>query len=166
MELRKNFGFASSKLEDLTFVANVSYVYSRVDLTGIKNNFSDEIIRPMQGQSPYIVNLGLSYIHPKVGTGISVLYNQTGHRLYATGEVGSPAWYEHWRPLLDLQLSQRFWKNKGIIRFTISDLIAKPTLFYQNAESGKERQYQKEKDKVIMSFSNFRNYTLQLSFNF
>jgi hypothetical protein len=166
VEFRKNFGFASSKLEDLTFVANVSYVYSRVDLTDIKNNFSDELIRPMQGQSPYIVNLGLSYIHPKVGTGISILYNQTGERLYASGEVGSPAWFEHWRPLLDLQLSQRFWKNKGIIRFTISDLIAKPTLFYQNAELGKERQYQKDKDKVIMSFSNFRNYSLQLSFNF
>lgn len=166
VELRKNFAFASSKLEDLTFVANVSYVYSRVDLNGIKNNFSDELIRPMQGQSPYIVNLGLSYIHPKVGTGISVLYNQTGERLYASGEVGSPAWYEHWRPLLDLQISQRFWKNKGIIRFTIGDLIAKPTLFYQNADLGKERQYQKEKDKVIMSFSNFRNYSLQLSFNF
>lgn len=120
----------------------------------------------MQGQSPYIINLGLNYVHPKWGTGASILYNQTGHRLYATGEVGNPAWYEHWRPLLDFQISQKFWKNRGLIRFTISDLIAQKTIFYQNADLGKERQYQKAKDKVVLSQSNFRNYTLQLSFTF
>lgn len=112
-------------MEDLVFVANMSYIYSRVNLTSVKNNSSDELIRPMQGQSPYIINLGLNYAHPKWGTGASILYNQTGHRLYATGEVGNPAWYEHWRPLLDFQISQKFWKNRGLIRFTISDLIAK-----------------------------------------
>lgn len=166
LEVRKNFGFISKQMEDLVFVANMSYIYSRVNLTSVKNNSSDELIRPMQGQSPYIINLGLNYAHPKWGTGASILYNQTGHRLYATGEVGNPAWYEHWRPLLDFQISQKFWKNRGLIRFTISDLIAQKTIFYQNADLGKERQYQKVKDKVVLSQSNFRNYTLQLSFTF
>lgn len=165
-EVRKNLGFITNKLEDLTFVSNFSYVFSQVNLESVVNNNSDELIRPMQGQSPYIINLGLSYVHPKVGTGVSLLYNQTGHRLYASGEVGNPAWYEHWRPLLDLQISQRFWKNRGIVRFTISDLIAKPTLWYQNHIVGKERQYQSAKDKVVISQTNYRNFSLQIGFNF
>lgn len=166
LEIRKSFGFITSKLEDLTFVSNFSYVFSQVNLESVKNNNSDELIRPMQGQSPYIINLGLSYMHPKIGTGASLLYNQTGHRLYASGEIGNPAWFEHWRPLLDFQVSQRFWKNRGIVRFTISDLIAKPTIWYQNHIAGKERQYQPNKDKVVISQSNFRNYSIQIGFNF
>lgn len=166
VELRKNFDFVSKKLEDLVFVANMAYIYSRVDLRNVKNSSSDETLRPMQGQSPYIINLGLSYVHPKVGTGVSLLYNQVGQRLYATGEVGNPAWYENWRPLLDLQISQKFLKGRGIIRFTISDLIAAKTIFYQNDVVGKHREYQKGKDSIVLSQKNYRTYTVQVAFNF
>jgi TonB-dependent receptor len=166
LEIRKNLGFITNKLEDLVFTSNVSYIFSQVDLRGVKNTSSDELVRPMQGQSPYIINLGLSYQHPKIGTGVSMLYNQVGDRLYATGEVGNNAWYEHFRPLLDFQVSQRFWKNKGLIRFTISDLIAAKTIFYQNDVLGKERGYQKGRDRVVLSQTNYRTYSIQLSFNF
>ncbi len=166
LEVRKNFDFASKKLEDLVFVANMAYIYSRVDLRNIKNNSSDEQVRPMQGQSPYVINLGLSYVHPTVGTGVTMLYNQVGQRLYASGEVGNPSWYENWRPLLDLQISQKFLKGKGIIRFTISDLIAAKSIFYQNDVVGKHREYQKGKDAVVLSQKNYRTYSLQLGFNF
>ncbi len=166
VELRKNFDFVSKKLEDLVFVANMAYIYSRVDLRNVKNNSSDEQIRPMQGQSPYVINLGLSYVHPKIGTGASLLYNQVGQRLYASGEVGNPAWYENWRPLLDLQISQKFLKGKGIVRLTISDIIAAKSIFYQNDVVGKQREYNKGKDAVVLSQMNYRTYSLQVSFNF
>jgi TonB-dependent receptor len=166
VEVRKNFDFVSKKLEDLVFVANMAYIYSRVDLRNVKNNSSDEQIRPMQGQSPYVINLGLSYAHPKIGTGASLLYNQVGQRLYASGEVGNPAWYENWRPLLDLQISQKFLKGKGIVRLTISDIIAAKSLFYQNDVVGKQREYNKGKDAVVLSQMNYRTYSLQVSFNF
>jgi TonB-dependent receptor len=166
LEVRKNFDFISKKLEDLTFVANLAYIYSRVNLDKIKNNAGEERKRAMQGQSPYIVNLGLSYEHPKTKTGVTMLYNQVGQRLYAVGEVGNPSWYEHWRPLLDLQISQRFWRDKGMIRFTVSDLIAKKTIFYQNDKPDTQRQYQAGKDNVVQSLNNYRTYSIQLSFKF
>jgi hypothetical protein len=166
IELRKTLGFISKKyLEDVTFTANVAYVYSRVDLRNVKNTSVDEQVRPMQGQSPYIINLGLSYLHPTIGTGVNLLYNQIGERLYAVGEVGNPSWYEHWRPLLDLQLSQKVFKN-GMVRFTMSDIIAKPTIFYQNDTPGKDRQYNKGRDYVVRSEKNYRSYTLQFSYTF
>lgn len=187
LELRKNLDFISKKLEDITFTANLSYIYSQVDLTNVKNLAADELKRPMMGQSPYIINLGLGYQHPKIGFGATILYNQVGERLSVTGITGNPAWYEHFRPLLDLQLSQKFWKDRGIIRLTFSDLIAKPTIFYQNqltaedaAEvknadvpldklqelNNKNRHYQKDQDYVVRSFKNYRTYTLQIGFTF
>lgn len=166
LEIRKNFGFVNKKLEDLTFVANLAYIYSRVDLKNVKNNAGDEKNRPMQGQSPYIVNLGLSYLHPKVGFGATLLYNQSGQRLYAVGEVGNPSWYEHWRPLLDLQLSQKFLKDRAMVRFTISDLIAAKTIFYQNDKPDYKRAYNKDTDFVVLSRKNYRTYSVQLSFTF
>jgi TonB-dependent receptor len=166
VEVRKNFDFISPKLEALTFSANLAYIYSRVNLDNVRNNSGEEKVRSMQGQSPYIVNLGLSYLHPKIGFGTSLLYNQVGHRLYAVGEVGNPSWYENYRPLLDLQFSQKFWKDKAVVRFTISDIIAKSTIFYQNDKPDTQRQYQKTKDAVVQSEKNYRSYTLQLSFNF
>lgn len=166
LEVRKNLGFVTKKLEDLVFVANMAYIYSRVDLRNIKNSNTDEQIRPMQGQSPYIINLGLSYLHPTSGTGVTMLYNQVGQRLYASGEVGNPSWYENWRPLLDLQISQKFLKGRGIVRFTISDLIAAKSIYYQNDVPGQQRQYQKSKDDVVLSQKNYRTYSLQVGFNF
>lgn len=166
LEVRKNFDFITKKLEDLTFVANMAYIYSRVDLSNVKNNAGEEVKRGMQGQSPYIINLGLSYQHPTIGTGLTLLYNHVGQRLYAVGEVGNPSWYEHWRPLLDLQISQKFLKDRGMIRFTISDLIAKKTVFYQNDVPDQERYYQKGKDAVVQSVNNYRTYSIQLSFSF
>jgi outer membrane receptor protein involved in Fe transport len=166
IEVRKNFDFISPKLEDLTFVANLAYIYSRVNIGNVKNNSGDESERNMQGQSPYIINLGLSYMHPKTKTGATLLYNQTGHRLYAIGEVGNPSWYENYRPLLDLQISQKFMKDRAIARFTISDLIAQNTIFYQNHLPGVERQYQKAKDAIVQSEKNYRTYSIQLSFTF
>ncbi|MBP6732904.1 MAG: hypothetical protein KA149_12635, partial [Chitinophagales bacterium] len=93
-------------------------------------------------------------------------YNQVGQRLYASGEVGNPSWYENWRPLLDLQVSQKFLKGRGIVRFTISDLIAAKSIYYQNDVPGKQRQYQKSKDDVVLSQKNYRTYSLQVGFNF
>ncbi len=166
LEIRKNFGFITPALENLSFMANLAYIYSRVNLDNVKNNAGEELKRPMQGQSPYIINLGLNYLHPKTGTGVTLLYNQVGDRLYAVGEVGNPSWYEHFRPLLDLQLSQKVWKDRLTIRLTCSDLIARPTLFYQNDRPDFKRAYQKERDLVVQSERNFRSYTLQLNFNF
>ncbi|MCS6935477.1 MAG: TonB-dependent receptor [Chitinophagales bacterium] len=166
LELRKNFAFAHPKLEDLVFTTNLAYIYSRVDLRNVKNNAGEEQKRGMQGQSPYIINLGFSYLHPKIRTGATILYNHAGHRLYAIGEVGNPSWYEHWRPLLDLQLIQKLWNDKITIRFTVSDIIARRSIFYQNYVPDKERYYQRGKDNIVLSEKNYRTYTLNVSFNF
>ena len=53
-----------------------------------------------------------------------------------------------------------------MIRFTVSDLIAKKTIFYQNDKPDSQRQYQAGKDNVVQSVNNYRTYSIQVSFKF
>lgn len=77
--------------------------------------------RPMQGQSPYLINTGLSYRNEKTGITAAVFYNRIGKRIAGVGRyIGSsgneetvriPDSYEMPRDVIDLSLS---WKAKNI----------------------------------------------------
>lgn len=168
VEFRKRLGFIHKSLDDLQFISNFAYIYSSVDVSKIKNNAGDERKRSMVGQSPFLVNLGLQYQHPKVGFGATILYNQIGHRLVAVGEVGNPSWYENSRPILDIQLSQKIGKYLTL-KLTLADLIAMPIIYYQNATTDTkyiQKSYQKGKDFVVRKENSYRGYNFQINFAF
>ena len=62
--------------------------------------------RPMQGQSPYVFNLDLSFEQYDWGTTASLFYNLFGDRLFAVAQAGSPDFFEQPRGVLDLLVSQ------------------------------------------------------------
>lgn len=62
--------------------------------------------RPLQGQSPYIVNLNAGYENPTTGTSINVFYNRFGDRLDTVTRNGVDL-YEQGRSMLDVNASQR-----------------------------------------------------------
>lgn len=132
MELRKRLDFANA-LKNFTFQTNAAYIYSKVE----SKEF--DVARPLQGQSPYLINIGLLYDLPKHGINATLLYNQIGRRLYFVGQGnlaigGSPDIYEASRPLLDFQVSKRIISNKGEIKLNISDMLNRTQYFYQNAD--------------------------------
>ncbi len=135
--LRQNFGFLNKKLETLIFSANLSYIISEIDINTTRGTYT----RPMQGQSPYIVNLILQYQHPKTATGFSILFNQIGRRIAFVGipDFFFPELYENPRPLLDLQISQRLFKN-ATLTLNIQDLINQSIYFYQDYNNDKKFQ--------------------------
>jgi outer membrane receptor protein involved in Fe transport len=74
--------------------------------------------RPMQGQSPYVLNLSIQYTEPSFGTTFSVAYNRFGERLDAVGFQTADI-YESPRDLVDLSLTQQFlgnWEGKFAVR--------------------------------------------------
>jgi outer membrane receptor protein involved in Fe transport len=90
-ELRKKMNFLGGAewLDRLIVGTNLSYIYSRVDVSGIigtTNTVGTKLIRPLQGQSPYIVNFSLMYNSTKSGWSASALYNRIGHRIAFVGE--------------------------------------------------------------------------------
>jgi outer membrane receptor protein involved in Fe transport len=63
--------------------------------------------RSLDGQSPYLANMDLSYETPAGGTLISVMYNVFGERLIAVTEGAAPDVFERPRHSLDVVASQR-----------------------------------------------------------
>lgn len=161
VEMRKKLDFIPG-LQNFTFQSNVAFINSRVSDTAFN------LDRPLQGQSPYLVNLGLLYDLEKPGINATLLFNQIGHRIYLVGDKsagsGSPDIYEAPRPLLDFQLSKKLLKNKGEVRLNVADILNRTQYFYQNADPGREVNFQKEKDAY--RFTRKFGTTYSLTFNY
>ncbi|HEY0672238.1 MAG TPA: hypothetical protein VGD27_08235, partial [Longimicrobiales bacterium] len=68
--------------------------------------------RPMVGQSPYVLNAGLTYASARSTLSVTALYNIFGKRIVSAAEVPLPDAYEQPRNQLDLAL--RFPLNSGL----------------------------------------------------
>jgi outer membrane receptor protein involved in Fe transport len=142
VEMRKKLDFISGGLKNFTLQANAAYIYSRVTDSRFK------VDRAMQGQSPYLINVGLLYDLEKQGFSATILYNQIGERIYLVGDVsaagGLPDIYEAPRPVLDLQLTKKLIENRAELKLNISDILNTTQYFYQNA--GGKASFQKDTD--------------------
>ena len=162
VDLRKNLDFIG--LNDFSLLFNGSLIKSKVTFAPGTTN----VDRPMQGQSPYLVNLGLFY-NPDFGFSAAVLYNVIGKRIigvgnrYGTASDGSarniPNSYEMPRHTIDISLSQKFG------RFTLSagvrDLLAQRYIFKQIEETGGRTI-----EEVTRSYRPGRTFNLALKYNF
>ena len=154
LEFRKKLDF-SNVLKNFTITGNFSYIYSRVkDATGSVN-------RPLQGQSPYLINFGLQYDLEKSGFTSTLLFNQIGRRIFFVGSEAVSDIWENPRPLLDLQLAKKIFKKKGEVRLNISDLINKIAYFYHDLDNNKSFSLN-SKDVVAIR----RNYGTNVSISF
>ena len=105
-DFRTSFDFAHRSLSDLYLSGNASYVFSQIDLSG-SNTTQTTLERPLQGQSPWVVNAQLSYENVEVGTNVNLLYNVYGRRIVGVGTLGLPDTYEEPFHQLDFVLSQK-----------------------------------------------------------
>lgn len=146
MEVRKNFSFINPRLEKLVGWANLAYIYSLVQT----DDEANPIDRPLQGQSPYVINMGLSYTWENLGLSTTLLYNRIGERIVEVGDAGEgiPDIYESSRNLLDFQISKDF-LQKGNIRLNVSDILNQPFIFYQNPEGTDHTTYNSNDDLTI-----------------
>ena len=126
-ELSSGLDVISQQLDQFSIGANLAYIQSEVKLTPVelankRRNFPDtEATRPLFDQSPYIINLNLSYNNAVLGTVVTVAANLTGERLFVTNPNG-PDIYEHPPVSLDLIVSQRISKHL-IARFKAKNLL-------------------------------------------
>ena len=160
VEVRKKLDFIGSAAKNFTFQANAAYIYSRVTDSRFK------VDRALQGQSPYLFNVGLLYDLEKQGVSATLLFNQIGERIYLVGDVtasgGLPDIYEAPRPLLDFQLSKKLIQNRGEVRLNISDILNTTQYFYQNA--GGKTSFQKGSDAY--RFTRRFGTTFGVTFNY
>lgn len=165
-EFRKNLGLLSSVdwLNNLYFNGNVSVIFSKVTLGNL--NSSGEKLgatnRPLQGQSPYLVNAGFQYDAGN-STHISLLYNRIGQRLSLVGNTTFYDIYEKARDLVDFQISKKIFQKKGEIKVTIGDLLNQGVVTYQNVDSPKI--YKKGTDIIFSSYKPGTTITVGFSYD-
>lgn len=132
LDLRKRLDFIG--LKGLSLSLNASWIRSRVEFAA----GSRQRNRPMQGQSPYLINTGLFYEHPS-GWSASLLYNRIGKRIVGVGRSlgtsGSedtkdiPDSYEMPRNVIDFSLSKKI--GRWELTANVRDLLAEPVKFQQ-----------------------------------
>ena len=144
-----------------TLQANGSYINSKIDDAALN------VSRSLQGQSPYLINTGLLYDVVEKGFNATLLFNQIGKRIYLVGDIqagaGSPDVYENPRALIDFQISKKFADNKAEIKLTISDMLNKRQIFYQNNSGNTDYNAQSDAIRLSRKFGTTYGITLNYS---
>jgi outer membrane receptor protein involved in Fe transport len=116
LELRKSF------LKNFYFNTNVTLVKSQITMTETEYqarkhyerlNENIDNTRVMAGQSPFVINTGLSYKNDKNGLNVGLFYNVKGQTLSIVGTGLSPDVYDEPFHSLNLSVSQKI-KNTSI----------------------------------------------------
>jgi hypothetical protein len=130
-EVRKNLGFMG--LSNFEVNSNFSYIYSAV--TRDSTEYSARVasarigevideLRPMQGQSPYMVNIGLNYNNPQKGWQGGLFYNVQGEKLYIVGVADNPDVFEVPFHSLNFNLMKRFGEERQYqMGFGVSNIL-------------------------------------------
>ncbi|HEV8083252.1 MAG TPA: TonB-dependent receptor [Chitinophagaceae bacterium] len=155
LEFRKKLYFAEA-LKNFTFQTNLSYIYNRV------KKGSANLDRPMQGQSPYVINAALQYDIEKCGINTTLLFNQIGDRIYYVGGNDIAPVTEQHRSLLDFQIAKKVLKNTGEIKLNISDILNHADNFYLDVNNN--RKYDGT-DLLVIKRKYGSNFNISFSYN-
>lgn len=168
-EVRKNLGFlggGDNMLSNFSLYANFTYIFSEV-------RFNDEFLgklvsadRPVQGQSPYLLNGGLQFTSEGGIWSSSLLYNRVGNRLTLVGynSLGFPDIYENPRDVIDFQVSKKILNKKGELKLSYGDILNQKLVLYENVDSN--RKYNKESDRVFSSYSPGSTISIGFTYDF
>lgn len=164
LEFRKSLSFINenekSIWSNISLFGNVAIIKSIVKLDDVSAEATSE--RPLQGQSPYLINVGASFNHAATGITSTLLYNRIGKRLSEVGNYSYPDIYENARDVIDFQLSKKVF-NKLDIRLNFTDLLHQPFLFYQNND---ENTNYTKTDNIIQKTTVGSSIGLSLAYKF
>ena len=136
---------------------------------------SKEENRPMQGQSPYLINTGIFYKNAALQLDIALLYNRIGKRIIGVGRSeGSsasddnarvPHSYEMPRNTIDLSVGKK-WGSHWELKFNVRDLLAERVYYKQFAKVNYDDGTHKTVDEVSRCYKPGRNIGLQAIYKF
>ncbi len=165
MEMRKSLAYSSASrfLNNTQVVFNASYIISQIKLNN-DGTLMEKETRPMQGQSPYVINAGLFYQDDESGMQANLQYNVFGKRIAFVGLPGVPTWYEMPRHSLDLTITKKLSQHADI-RFGISDILNAKMEIREDANLDNDVT-DLNTNKVVRSFRNGQYVTLGFGFKF
>jgi TonB-dependent receptor len=153
----------SSFWKNFTFYTNASLIQSKVDLSDVSGQGEyPNSSRPMQGQSPFIINAGLFYANENA-LNVSLSYNLVGQRIAIAGSIQEPSVWENGRNVLDFQISKTF-KDKYEVKLNVKDALAQDLVFFQDIN--KNQKYDKGVDSAWQEITFGQTVSLSLKYKF
>lgn len=169
LDIRKDLSFIG--LRGFSWSFNGALIKSRVKFA----DGSKDENRPMQGQSPYLVNTGIFYKNERLQTDIALLYNRIGKRIIGVGRsegttggnevLRVPDSYEMPRDVIDLSASKRFGSHWEL-KLNVRDLLAQTVYYKQFADVTVNDGKNKEVEQVTRAFKPGRNIGLSATYKF
>ena len=124
----------SKHFGDFGITANYSYIYSEVKSTKqvtVENMAGDLVqsfyqqTRPLESQSPQVLNVILTYENKEWGTNANLSYNYTGRRLVAVARSDGYDTYEEGSGAFDFSADQRLFSS-FVISLKLINLASSP----------------------------------------
>lgn len=132
-ELRKNFGFLLESLKKFSINANISLIESSVKMDesefksrklAAREGESIDNKRDLQGQSPYLINIGINYDDPEKAWQAGLFYNTQGETLEVVGIRNVPDAYTQSFHNVSFRLIKAFGEDqKQSINIGVSNLL-------------------------------------------
>jgi len=154
---RKN---EKSLLNNFTLSGNGTITKSSVTVGSKLDSISS---RPLQGQSPYIINVGLNYVGDSSGLSATLSLNRIGKRLAIAGSNVLPEYYDKERTVIDFQIAKNFLNDKLELKFNAKDLLAQDIITFLDFDKSRTLT---EKDKIFTNFRAPRIFVFSASFKF
>ncbi len=149
-------------LNKLTVFSNISFIKSTV--TAKKANDTSIINdRPLQGQSPYVFNAGVTYQDNDKGWSSTIVANRVGQRIFIVGNLKEADVWENGRTVIDFQVSKIFFKNFEA-KLNIRDLLAQKLIFFEDTNN--DKKYKSGEDYVRWYRTYPRVISLTLTYKF
>lgn len=163
LEVKKSLSSlaVSKALRNLYVNLNSSFIFSEVDLGS--QAVAQKQVRQLQGQSPYLINLGL-YYNDDEKYSASVAYNIFGPRIFAVGDVNFPSIYELPRHSLDLQLARQF-RNMEV-KLNLQNILNTQYRFYQDTDTDNKIDTGGDRDVPILDYRLGQSISLGVSYKF
>ena len=159
-EARKNLGFLDPSLTHFTMGGNVSLIGSRTkwaenDLSAKRDRLPEtDSVRQLYDQSPYIINLDLTYDNPSLGTTAGLIFNISGPRI-SIASLNTEDVFEQPAPGLDFVFSQKLGRNLSL-KLNVKNILD-PKI---------ERTYGEDSKLIYSSYKRGRSYGMSLSYDF
>lgn len=160
VEIRKSLDnlTASRFIDRITLLFNGALIYSQIRPDETTSVYFRK--RPMQGQSPYILNTGVYYRDNDRNLQVNLLYNIIGRRIMIIGYDEYPDIYEMPRHLAEITITKGIGKYLEI-KAGIRDIFNQDNLLIQDANQ--DGVFNRISDQTIESFRPGTIFTLGLS---
>lgn len=156
-------------LANFSLSLNAAYIHSRVQF---ESSNTLEHSRPMQGQSPYLINTGLFYQNERYKLNAALLYNVIGERIVGVGRqfgsntnIAVPDIYEQPRHLVDFTFNVKLSKYIGLSG-AVKNILNEDVELLQTAKFTDANGKQQTRKQVKQQYTPGRGYSLSLNFKF